>query len=71
METSEKVWFFYDEMFCDELSIKILYQNKNCINEFVDENENPTVVPELILETDQQRADWMRAEERRKRRTVN
>ena len=41
METLEKVWVLYDEMFCDELSIKILYQNKNCINEFVDENENP------------------------------
>lgn len=41
METLEKVWVLYDEMFCDELSIKLLYKNKNCINEFVDENENP------------------------------
>ena len=41
METLEKVWVLYDEMFCDELSIKLLYQNKDLINEFVDENENP------------------------------
>lgn len=41
METLEKVWVLYDEMFCDELSIKLLYQNKGLINEFVDENENP------------------------------
>lgn len=41
METLEKVWVVYDEMFCDELSIKLLYQNKDLINEFVDENENP------------------------------
>ena len=27
METLEKVWVLYDEMFCDELSIKLLYQN--------------------------------------------
>ena len=40
METLEKVWVLYDEMFCDELSIKLLYQNKDLINEFVDENEN-------------------------------
>ena len=41
METLEKVWVLYDEMFCDELSIKLLYQKKDLINEFVDENENP------------------------------
>ena len=41
METLEKVWVLYDEMFCDELSIKLLYQNKDLINEFVDENEIP------------------------------
>lgn len=35
----------------------------------LDENENPTPVPELILETDQQREEWRQAEERRKRRS--
>lgn len=40
METLKKVWVVYDEMFCDELSIKLLYQNKDLINEFVDENDN-------------------------------
>ncbi|MGN0431858.1 MAG: hypothetical protein ACI4EQ_05820 [Lachnospiraceae bacterium] len=53
METVEKVWVLYDEMFCDELSIKLLYQNKNCINEFVDENENPirkSAVTDWIME---------------------
>lgn len=28
METLEKVCVLYDEMFCDELSIKLLYQKK-------------------------------------------
>lgn len=52
METLEKVWVLYDEMFCDELSIKLLYQNKDLINEFVDENENPiskSVVTDWIM----------------------
>lgn len=49
----EKVWVLYDEIFCDELSIKLLYQNKDLINEFVDENENPiskSVVADWIME---------------------
>lgn len=53
METLEKVWVLYDEMFCDELSIKLLYQNKDLINEFVDENENPiskSAVADWIME---------------------
>ena len=53
METLEKVWVLYDEMFCDELSIKLLYQNKDLINEFVDENENPiskSAVVDWIME---------------------
>lgn len=53
METLEKIWVLYDEMFCDELSIKILYQNKDLINEFVDENENPiskSAVADWIME---------------------
>ena len=29
METLEKVLVEYDEMFCDEISIKLLYQHKN------------------------------------------
>lgn len=41
METLEKVWALYDEMLCDELSIKLLYKDKDLISEFVDENENP------------------------------
>lgn len=52
METLEKVWVLYDEIFCDELSIKLLYQNKDLINEFVDENENPiskSVVADWIM----------------------
>ena len=31
METLEKVLVEYDEMFCDEISIKLLYQHKNKI----------------------------------------
>lgn len=53
METLEKVWVLYDEMFCDELSIKLLYKNKDLINEFVDENENPiskSAVADWIME---------------------
>ena len=53
METLEKVWVLYDEMFCDELSINLLYQNKDLINEFVDENENPiskSAVVDWIME---------------------
>ena len=53
METLEKVWVLYDEMFCEELSIKLLYQNKDLINEFVDENENPiskSAVADWIME---------------------
>ena len=33
----------------------------------LDENERPTEVPGLILETDQQRAEWAEAEKRRNR----
>lgn len=53
METIEKVLVLYDEMFCDELSIKLLYHNKDLINEFVDENDNPiskSAVAEWIME---------------------
>lgn len=53
METLEKVWVLYDEMFCDELSIKLLYQKKDSISEFVDENENPiskSAVADWIME---------------------
>lgn len=53
METLEKVWVLYDEMFCDELSIKLLYKNKDLINEFVNENENPiskSAVADWIME---------------------
>lgn len=53
METLEKVCVLYDEMFCDELSIKLLYQKKDLINEFVDENENPiskSAVADWIME---------------------
>lgn len=53
MKTLEKVWVLYDEMFCDELSIKLLYQHKDFINEFVDENENPiskSAVADWIME---------------------
>lgn len=40
METLETVLVEYDEMFCDEISIKLLYQHKNKIEGFVDENNN-------------------------------
>lgn len=62
---------------CVHVYVEALTGERQLINQayFVmvalDENENPTVVPELILETDQQRADWMQAEERRKRRRIN
>lgn len=51
METMEKVFIVYDEMFCDELSIKLLYENKEIINEFVDENGNTISKGEV--------ADWI------------
>lgn len=53
METLEKAWVLYGEMFCDELSIKLLYQKKDLINKFVDENENlisKSVVADWIME---------------------
>ena len=53
METLEKVWALYDEMLCDELSIKLLYKDKDLISEFVDENENPiskSAVADWIME---------------------
>lgn len=53
METLEKVWALYDEMLCDELSIKLLYKGKDLISEFVDENENPiskSAVADWIME---------------------
>lgn len=51
METLEKVWVLYDEMFCDELSIKLLYQKKDLISEFVDENPiSKSAVADWIME---------------------
>lgn len=53
METLEKVLVIYDEMFCDELAIKLLYENKESINEFVDENDNhisKSAVADWIME---------------------
>ena len=53
METLEKVLVEYDEMFCDEISIKLLYQHKNKIEGFVDENNNQvskSAVADWIME---------------------
>ena len=51
METFEKVWVTYNGMFCDELSIKLLYENQDNINGFVDENDN-TISKSAV-------ADWI------------
>lgn len=62
---------------CVHVYVEALTGERQLINQayFVmvalDENEKPTIVPELILETDQQKADWKQAEERRKRRITN
>lgn len=53
METLETVLVEYDEMFCDEISIKLLYQHKNKIEGFVDENNNQvskSAVADWIME---------------------
>ena len=53
METLETVLVEYDEMFCDEISIKLLYQHKNKIEGFVDENNNQvskSAVADRIME---------------------
>ena len=51
METFEKVWVAYNDMFCDKISIKLLYENKGNIDEFVDENGN-TISKSAV-------ADWV------------
>ncbi len=54
METLEKVLVEYDEMFCDEISLKLLYQHKNKIEGFVDENNNQvskSAVADWIMES--------------------
>lgn len=53
METLAKVFVLYNEMFCDELSIKLLYHNKDSINGFVDENGTPirkSAVADWVME---------------------
>ena len=53
METLETVLVEYDEMFCDEISIKLLYQHKNKIEGFVEENNNQvskSAVADWIME---------------------
>ena len=35
MVTEGKIYFEYDEMFCDEISIKLLYQHRETISGFV------------------------------------
>lgn len=51
METFEKVWVTYNGMFCDELSIKLLHENQDNIEGFVDENDN-TISKSAV-------ADWI------------
>lgn len=51
MEAIEKVWVTYNGTFCDELSIKVLYENKGNIDEFEDENGN-TISKSAV-------ADWI------------
>ena len=51
METIEKVWVTYNGTFCDELSIKVLYENKGNIDEFEYENGN-TISKSAV-------ADWI------------
>ena len=51
MGTFEKVWVAYNGMFCDELSINILYENQDNIDGFVDENGN-TISKSAV-------ADWV------------
>ncbi len=40
METVSKVLVLYDEFFVDELTIQLLYENKNSVVEYQDENGN-------------------------------
>ena len=41
MVTEGKIYFEYDEMFCDEISIKLLYQHRRTTSGFVDDNNEP------------------------------
>lgn len=47
----EKVFVAYDEMFCDEISINILYQNKGNINGYEDDKGNLLTRKEVM--------DWL------------
>ena len=59
---------------CVNVYVEALDGNRNMINQahFVmvalDENEKPTPVPGLILETDEERAEWEQAKHRREQR---
>lgn len=51
METLEKIFVVYEEMFCDELSIKLLYENKDNVDGFADGSGN-TISKSVV-------ADWI------------
>lgn len=44
----EKVFVTYDEMFCDELSVDILYENKGNINGYEDNKGNVLTKKEVV-----------------------
>lgn len=48
MVTEGKIYFEYDEMFCDEISIKLLYQHRRTISGFVDDNNEPVRKSEVV-----------------------
>ena len=48
MQTVRKIWCTYDEFFCDELSIKLLYEHKDSITEYADEKGNELKQREVI-----------------------
>lgn len=58
---------------CVHVYVEALSGERNLINRAhftmvaLDENEQPTPVPGLLLETDQQREEWREAENRRRR----
>lgn len=58
---------------CVHVYVEALTGERKLINQAhfimvaLDENERPTQVPGLLLETDQQRAEWQQAEARRQR----
>ena len=48
MKIIEKVWCTYDGFFCDELSISLLYEKKDCIVEYSNESDEKLTCKEVM-----------------------